>query len=476
MSLNLDEKSSPGWCAIDSRLAEAYPAANAVHFANPAPFPIGAYNPLNAVSAYHVSLAPTISTSSNSKTSPVSPSNKQKIDDTLFSKHWHFVTYGFSELFLKSPTNAADESGYGLELTFRIAENETKRKRASSTWRPENTKPLLEASASPMIEQCPVWVVEFLQGLARYVFATDTKFDVGHYMALNGVLQFGADENASNNIVAVLFVEDPFLGTIMTKNGKVRFLQVVGITQDEYELIWQSSGIYVSELLQLSNPLFLTRLRRSSILSNTTTLAQAHRYIEANGSSLTSIYNRQIAWRFANLATLDPSLLPSTDELSSFSAVTTSKTSTPANDKVSSLLEIFIGAHIVSQFLAILQRRIPYKRTFTCIGTSPESPCAIIFHPTTEEESSSSTPTSPPKSKRPKRITTKSSSTAIRWEISATDPAVININLSNNHVHDILGALVATQGQYRVGPLIFSVIPTFIRDANTSEALRVIGQ
>ena len=34
--------------------------------------------------------------------------------------HWHYVTYGFSELYAKESSDAAT-SGYGFELTFRLA-------------------------------------------------------------------------------------------------------------------------------------------------------------------------------------------------------------------------------------------------------------------------------------------------------------------------------------------------------------------
>ncbi|KAG1606612.1 hypothetical protein G6F45_013943 [Rhizopus arrhizus] len=34
--------------------------------------------------------------------------------------HWHYITYGFSELYAKESSDA-DASGYGSELTFRLA-------------------------------------------------------------------------------------------------------------------------------------------------------------------------------------------------------------------------------------------------------------------------------------------------------------------------------------------------------------------
>ena len=37
--------------------------------------------------------------------------------------HWHYVTYGFTELYEKETDNP-EESGYGFELTFRLKRGE----------------------------------------------------------------------------------------------------------------------------------------------------------------------------------------------------------------------------------------------------------------------------------------------------------------------------------------------------------------
>ena len=54
--------------------------------------------------------------------------------------HWHYVTYGFTELYEKE-SGDPEESGYGFELTFRLKRGEE--------------------------EQPPVWPVNLLQNLAR---------------------------------------------------------------------------------------------------------------------------------------------------------------------------------------------------------------------------------------------------------------------------------------------------------------------
>ena len=67
-------------------------------------------------------------------------------------------------------------------------------------------------------------------------------------------------------ITAVAFVLDPELGEIDTPHGKVQFLQAVGITARELEMLRASFSIEkVEELirqLEIGNPLLITDLDR----------------------------------------------------------------------------------------------------------------------------------------------------------------------------------------------------------------------
>lgn len=472
MSLNLDPKESPGWCAIDSRLASAYPGANAVHFANPILQVLGGADPLNAVSAYYISGSDIVF--ANKKTSKPEKSihiEPHKPGDSNRFQHWHFVTYGFSELFSKSPDNSAESSGYGFELSFRIAPSEIPKETIQSsmsdfTSSPETLPPsrrakskeskdtsvtndiassqianklTVPASSSPNISDCPVWAVEFLQTLARYVFSTGTKFDVGHYMGLNGILQ--EDEQGANNVTAIVFAEDPVLGTISTPNGRVKFLQVVGITTDELELIWESDGTYLTQLLTKSNPLLLTRLSRASILTISTLMAEAQQHIEAHGSSLSSLYNAQFGW----------SLIQD-----------------------GSKLQISLGANVVKQFSALLKRRLPYGRCFTCVGTSPSSSCGIIVAPASDENGEPEAPL--PAAKRAKKAAAKKQSSHSSWKLSGDALGVISVKLSASDVTEIVKSLRPTQGAYKVGNIEFVVSPTLIKDPTTSSPIKIVGE
>src|SRR5262249_50395064 len=128
--------------------------------------------------------------------------------------HWHFVTYGFTELFRKD-TYESDESGYGFELTLRLARD------------PDDALP-------------PTWALNFLQTLGRYVFGTGNTFAAGHKMGLHGPIALGHD----TRITAVCFADDPELGELVSEFGRARFVQIVGITDDEYQVIqeWSTGG------------------------------------------------------------------------------------------------------------------------------------------------------------------------------------------------------------------------------------------
>ena len=109
--------------------------------------------------------------------------------------HFHFVTYGFTDLFDKE-TDDPDDSGFGFELTFRLA-------RARRT----TTEP-------------PTWALNFLQNLGRYVFGTGNRFAAGHKMGLNGPIALEHD----TEITAICFADDPELGDIDVgvRQGAVR--------------------------------------------------------------------------------------------------------------------------------------------------------------------------------------------------------------------------------------------------------------
>src|SRR5262245_20742602 len=165
----------PGWAAIDAALAPLYPGTEPLHYGTIIKWALGGDDPLDGISVY-------------------------RRED-----QWHFVTYELSELYAKE-SDDPEVSGWGVELAFRLA-------------------------AAGNEDQPSMWAFNFLQNLARYVFTTGNVFEPGHHINLNGPIAVDRPETL---IRAATFADDPELGGIETPHGAVRFLQIVGITLDEY--------------------------------------------------------------------------------------------------------------------------------------------------------------------------------------------------------------------------------------------------
>ena len=166
---------APGWAAIDAALGRLYPRQVPHQFASQEAYEPDAESPLPAISVY----------------------------EGMRPDHWHFVTYGLSELFEKTSEDP-DVSGFGFELTLRTP-------RAADE------------------EVPPSWAVRALQGLGRYVLATGRSLDTGHCADLGGSIAPGVTSELS----CLACVPDPLLGKISTPFGSLLFLQIVGITPDE---------------------------------------------------------------------------------------------------------------------------------------------------------------------------------------------------------------------------------------------------
>jgi suppressor of fused len=143
--------------------------------------------------------------------------------------HWHYVGYGCSDLVAKSNPKSP-LSGFGYELTFRLRDD----------------------AAEP-----PIWPVMLLQSLTRYTWDTRNVFRSGDWMP------FGAGWQKSFYVPGVIFVEDPQVPAIDTVNGRVTFLQVVGVSQTamdgikaDPQVAWDAE---VDELRR-SNPLLVTTI------------------------------------------------------------------------------------------------------------------------------------------------------------------------------------------------------------------------
>jgi len=242
----LSEPELTGWDAIDQVLERVYGEVEPHQWGATPPESPGGADPLHGVSAFR---------------------------STRSQAHWHFVTYGFSELWAKESDDPA-LSGFGFELTFRLKIKEPAA--GQKLAKPQNAEP-------------PEWVDDFLRNLARYVFKTGNIFGPGDSMPLNGPLVTGV----TTSITSVGFLPDPELGSIDTPNGRVEFLQVVGLTEDELEAVHCWDMLQFLKLLQGTAPVLITDLNRKSALLDPQFSRQVEQRTKTEGSSSDSSFSDQ---------------------------------------------------------------------------------------------------------------------------------------------------------------------------------------
>jgi suppressor of fused-like protein len=233
--------------------------------------------------------------------------------------HWHYVTYGFSELYDKASDNP-EWSGYGFELTFRLADDGVR-------------------------DEPPMWPLGLLQNLARYVFRSGNVFEAGHYLNTNGPIALAED----TQLRSVAFARDPELPGIDTPNGHVDFLQVVGMTLDEEAALKRWSGVGMLEVLASALPLLHTDLRRDSVLRDPALAARLAEGAARDGSSTGMLFVEQLGW--------------------------SRRKRWLRKDAV----EVEMGAGQVADLLALLPLRLPFQRPFQLIGKQAR----VVFRPAT---------------------------------------------------------------------------------------------
>jgi hypothetical protein len=202
------EDDAPGLDAINKKEKEIYGEQEPVHLATVLPYELGGEDPLWAIENF--------------------VSEKQQ-------KHFHFITLGFTNLFYDEAFAEDDINRFGFELTFRHL--------------PVNGDP----------EQ-PIWAANLLQNLAKYVFSTNNVFDEYHYISANGPIRLDTE----TDITAIAFCLDPEMQELDTPHGHIKFLQLFGITTQEYNDL-KEQKYSAKELLsrhKLTNPLLITDLKR----------------------------------------------------------------------------------------------------------------------------------------------------------------------------------------------------------------------
>ena len=199
---------SPGWEAIDRVFEELYPNQEPAHFGTDlhARAWLGGDQYIDGYSIYE------------------SPHGYK-----------HMVTYGMTDLYVNEQAFGGEWSGWGYEMTIKLPEGN--------------------------VEDC-LWAVSMLSNLARYTYTQKKPFGLFQYVAGNGSsLHIGED----SAITALLVLNDPEVSGVDSVHGRIDFLQMVGITQRELELLIEDSSnvMLLSERMKKDNPYFITDMKRT---------------------------------------------------------------------------------------------------------------------------------------------------------------------------------------------------------------------
>jgi hypothetical protein len=132
-----------------------------------------------------------------------------------------------------------------------------------------------------------------MQNLGRYVFTTGNVFGPGHYMDLNGPINL---DSPQTRLRYVGFDIDPELGRIGTPHGSLTFLQIIGLTEAEYDAAQAWSATSLFAVLGEQIPLLVTDVDRSCTLDNRAVAMTVAEGIARDGSSSSSSYVTQLDW------------------------------------------------------------------------------------------------------------------------------------------------------------------------------------
>ncbi len=193
-SVNREENPVLGWDAITNECERVYPGQKAPkHYGTLIRWDFGGNDPLDGISIYDG------------------------------GDYFHFVTYGLSELYEKKSENK-DVSGYGMEFTLKLKKDD------------------YEDSEAEIKCICGI-----LQAIASITFTKGIIFNAYEYL-YTGQTQ-GIDSKMKSNITGFITVPDGDFHTIDTSNGKVCFVEFIGVTDNELQAI-KNKQISVCDLYE----------------------------------------------------------------------------------------------------------------------------------------------------------------------------------------------------------------------------------
>lgn len=122
----------------------------------------------------------------------------------------HLVTFGMTELYADEDKLGGEWNGWGYEMTIKLAEQ--------------------------TVEDCK-WAIDMLSNLARYTYTKKRFFEPFQYIAGNGTsLHIGVE----SEITALITIPDTEAQTLDSIYGRTEFIQLVGITEREFQAIGEN--------------------------------------------------------------------------------------------------------------------------------------------------------------------------------------------------------------------------------------------
>ena len=177
-----EEITAVGWDAITEEFERVYPGqTKPKHYATVIKWIFGGNDPLDGISIY---------------------------DE---GDYWHFVSYGLTELYDKESENK-DYSGYGYELTLKLK------------------KGCYEDEEAELRNVCGI-----LQMIARLTFTKNEIFLPNEFI-YTGQTE-GIDARQKSKLTGFITVSDPTVNALDTPNGRVEFLELVGMTDAELKTL-----------------------------------------------------------------------------------------------------------------------------------------------------------------------------------------------------------------------------------------------
>ena len=198
-----------GWNDIEKSFLKLYPnQINPKHYGTLIKWNLGGNDPLDGISIYDG------------------------------GDYWHFVSFGLSEIYGKESSNK-DISGYGMEFTFKLK------------------KTNFINLESELKNICGIF-----QQLARETFVNGEIFNPYEYIYTGQ--KEGIDVEQKSKITGFITALDSKIEEIDTVNGKVRFVELIGATNDELLAI-TNKKLTVKKLYEKLNS-DITDYERNSII------------------------------------------------------------------------------------------------------------------------------------------------------------------------------------------------------------------